>query len=158
MSATPAEAYKKYRWFWFYLQTGMGLFMLSATYMMRAKMAEEDEIVKNSPLVCMQVTARERSAGISKLPDIIRASYQGRNYAFEFGRKYFRSTFGVDSIQVQFDALKDRAVLPVLNFPHYTFLVVMIAGAAVMTIADAAVTARKSLKSVANYKFAPSTL
>ena len=143
MSATPAEGYKKYRWFWFYLQTGMGLFMLFATYMMWAKMKEEDEIVKNSPLVCMQVTARERSAGISKLPDIIHASYQGRNYTFECGRKYFRSTFGVDSIQVHFDALKDRAVLPVLNFPHYTFLLVMIAGAAVMTIADAAVTARK---------------
>lgn len=143
MSATPAEGYKKYRWFWFYLQTGMGLFMLFATYMMWAKMAEEDDIVKYSPLVCMQVTARERGAGISKLPDIIYASYQGRNYTFECGRKYFRSTFGVDSIQVHFDALKDRAVLPVHNFPHYTFLVMMIAGAALMTIADAAVTVRR---------------
>ncbi|MCE6991175.1 hypothetical protein [Dyadobacter sp. CY323] len=143
MSATPGKDYKKYRWFWFCLQMTMGLAVLFATYKVYEAMEEEDEVVRNSPLVCMKINARERGAGLHKLPDIIYAEYQNRDYRFECGRKYFRSTFGVDSIQVHYDVEKDIAALPVLNFPHYTFMLIMMSGMGILILGDAIRTFRK---------------
>jgi len=121
----------------------MGLIIIFTTFMMYKGMVQEDQVVKHSPLICMKVTGRERGAGTTKLPDIVYADYQGRSYRFECGRKYFRSTFGIDSIQVHYDATGNIAALPLLNFPHYTFLVIMISGLGILVIGDAIRTLQK---------------
>lgn len=64
-----------------------------------------------------------RGVGTVKNPDDIYVEYRGKMHSFEFGRKYYRSLLGVDTIEATLEPASGRAFLPVSGrVKHFTVL------------------------------------
>ncbi|WP_461077672.1 hypothetical protein [Spirosoma flavus] len=101
------------------------------TYMIYLDAARNDEIASSSPSVLMKVTGRKKGAGTLKYPDHVYAYYQGKQYDFVCGRRYFNKTLNADRIVAHLDKTSGEAALPGSGrVRHLTFLFVLIIGVA----------------------------
>lgn len=124
---------------WFFLfMFGIGVALLIITYGMYREAAWNDEMAKTSPLVCMKILYGTRGWGTVKNPDNVYAEYKGRTYHFEMGRKYYRSLLGTDSIEVYYDRISGKAILPTSGeVKHFTALYIWLSGLGIAVITGA---------------------
>ncbi|MBD2705792.1 hypothetical protein IC229_34655 [Spirosoma sp. BT702] len=117
------------------LSLGLAGLLVFITYMIYGDAAREDEIASSNPPVLMKVTGRARGWGTVKYPDHIYAQYQGKQYDFSCGRKYFNKTMEADSIVAHLDVTSGAAALPGSGrVRHLLFLFALILGVALLTI------------------------
>ncbi|MET7258656.1 hypothetical protein [Dyadobacter fermentans] len=121
---------------WFILfMFGIGVALLIITYGMYKDSLWQDEMSVRSPIVCMKILYGTRGWGTVKNPDVVYASYQGKSYRFELGRKYYRSLLGTDTIEVCLDAASGRAFLPVSGrVKHFKWLYFWLSGIGIAVI------------------------
>jgi hypothetical protein len=118
---------RDFGWVGFLLAFLLGVALLAFTYLMYRDAVWQDEMVKDSPVVCMKILSRTKGLGTVKYPNKIKATYGGKEYHFNVGSKLYRNLAGVDTIAVFFDSSRSRAVLPTTGqVRHYAFLYFML--------------------------------
>lgn len=104
----------------------LGVFVCIISYKLYESYEEQVFVQKNSPLVQMPIVGRVKGLGTVRSPNKIFVWYKGKRYTLETGNLYYRKTAKHESINVNFDPVRDVAVRPDENPRHfYPLLVVM---------------------------------
>ena len=89
-----------------------GLFFCFMSYKMYENYEKQVFVQQHSPLVRVPISGRVKGLGTLKSPNKILILHNGKQYALLTGNPYFRKTVKDESIEVNFDPVRDVAVLP----------------------------------------------
>ena len=116
----------KKKWSRVLLHALAGLFTCIISYKLYESYEERVFVQKHSPLVQMPIVGRVKGLGTVRSPNKIWVWYKGRRYTLETSNPYFRKTAKDESIEVNFDPVRDIAVRPDENPRHFYPLLVII--------------------------------
>ncbi|WP_345245604.1 hypothetical protein, partial [Nibrella saemangeumensis] len=112
----------------------VGILCIFCSYKIYQIGERDTYIQKHSPLIKMPIVGRVNGLGTVKSPNKIYVSYKGTRYTLESSNRHFRKTARLDSIDVHFDELTDKAVLPNVKVTGPYSLIILIAMTGVFLI------------------------
>ena len=88
-----------------------GLFLILCSYKIYEAGEEETYVQQHSPVIKMPVIYRVKGWGTIRVPNKIYVLYKGKKYVLPCSNKYFNTVAKLDSIEVNYDWVRDKAVL-----------------------------------------------
>ena len=108
----------------------LGLLLILITYKIYEIGEEQAYVQQHSPLMKMPIVGREKGWGTVKYPNKIFVEYRGKRYSLHSSNRHFRQTARADSIEVNYDAARDMAVLAVgkVSGPYPLLIAIFLCG------------------------------
>ncbi len=108
----------------------LGFIIIGFTYSLYHNGEEMAYVQQHSPLIKVPIVDRRKGAGTVKVPNKILVSYLGKTYCLSSSNRHFRQIARQDSIDINYDAERDIAVLSVgqVGVPYPVMAMFLFAG------------------------------